>query len=323
MNKIPNLYNGINFNTLPKVIYDELITNSNDRGFTVTKNDKGETITIDGEYLRPFFMSFSEDYNFYLNLKHYEYLEHRLKNGNCFDKDYNKLDVQNIYPFYKYYNDGFLKGYNEFENSLKNHTALFNITNEQIAFKIYSRVTQSGYIKENDGGFLLVSDSRDKEIDEKICKEYGIKFVIKIYEENFFKSGFEGGEFYKAWEIILNNPTVFEPIFLKNIKNEIELIEPEAIDLSDTIAIDKILYLQKLGVIDFLRGQQPFTSVPDKVAQILSAITGIKIDSIRPMLRPIINNDLDDNKNPLNSKKAVSRVEKQLINIGFNLNETN
>lgn len=108
------------------------------------------------------------------------------------------------------------------------------------------------------------------------------------------------------------------------IENEsIQRNEPEVIDLSDTKDIDKILYLQKLGIIDFLRGQQPFTSVPDKVSQILSAITGIKIDSIRPMVRPIINNDLDDSKNPLNSKNAVGRVQKQLINIGFNLNETN
>jgi hypothetical protein len=95
------------------------------------------------------------------------------------------------------------------------------------------------------------------------------------------------------------------------------------IEVSDSKAIDKILYLHKLGIIDFLRGQQPFISVPDKVSQVLSVITGINIDSIRPMVRPMVNNDLSNSKNPLNSKKAVDRVEKQLINIGFNLNETN
>lgn len=245
MEKIPDLYDGINFNSLPKSIYDELITNSNDRGFTVTKNDKGEAITIDGEYLRPLFMYFSGDYNFYLNLKHYDYLERRLKDGNCFDKDYNKLDVKTIYPFYKYYNDGFLKGYNEFENSLKNNTSLFSITNEQIAFKIYSRVTRNGIIKENDGNFKLVNDSfSNKEIDEKICKEYGIKLTIKIYEENFFESGFNGGEFYKAWELILNNPTVFEPIFKANVKTE-TTSEPEPLDLSDTSAVEKIIVVKE------------------------------------------------------------------------------
>ena len=313
MEKIPDLYDGINFNSLPKSIYDELITNSNDRGFTVTKNDKGETITIDGEYLRPLFMYFSGDYNFYLNLKHYDYLERRLKDGNCFDKDYNKLDVKTIYPFYKYYNDGFLKGYNEFENSLKNNTSLFSITNEQIAFKIYSRVTRNGIIKENDGNFKLVNDSfSNKEIDEKICKEYGIKLTIKIYEENFFESGFNGGEFYKAWELILNNPTVFEPIFKANVKTE-TTPEPEPLDLSDTSAVEKIIYLNELGIIDFLKTKPEFIGSTNLMATILSAITDVKASTLQTSLNRLNNNDTDDKNHPYRTKTTVERVRQTLI----------
>ncbi|TDD75261.1 hypothetical protein [Flavobacterium caseinilyticum] len=98
---------------------------------------------------------------------------------------------------------------------------------------------------------------------------------------------------------------------------------PEAIDLSDTKAIDKILYLHKLGVIDFLRGQQPFNTSVNSLASVLSAITGEKSGTLQPMLNPMLSKKVDDTNNPLNSKKAVERVEKQLINIGFNLNETN
>jgi hypothetical protein len=317
MEKIPDLYDGINFNSLPKSIYDELITNSNDRGFTVTKNDKGEAITIDGEYLRPLFMYFSGDYNFYLNLKHYDYLERRLKDGNCFDKDYNKLDVKTIYPFYKYYNDGFLKGYNEFENSLKNNTSLFSITNEQIAFKIYSRVTRNGIIKKNDGNFKLVNDSfSNKEIDEKICKEYGIKLTIKIYEENFFESGFNGGEFYKAWELILNNPTVFEPIFKANVKTE-TTPEPEPLDLSDTSAVEKIIYLNELGIIDFLRLKTKIGISNGGLASLLSGITGIKPDTIKSSLNRLPKDYKIDNKHPYYTTRTVDKVKKQLRDLGF------
>ena len=108
---------------------------------------------------------------------------------------------------------------------------------------------------------------------------------------------------------------------VENKSNYLKVEEP-ASDLSDTSATEKIIYLQKLGVIDFLRSKQPFISVPDKVSQVLSAITGVKIDSIRPMVRPIINKDPEHSKNPLNSKNAVERVEKQLIKMGFNLDET-
>lgn len=98
--------------------------------------------------------------------------------------------------------------------------------------------------------------------------------------------------------------------------------ETEAIDLSDTKAIDKILYLQKLGVIDFLKGQQPFNTSVNSLASVLSAITSEKTGTLQPMLNPMLSKKVDDKNNPLNSKKAVGRVEKQLINIGFNLNET-
>lgn len=91
----------------------------------------------------------------------------------------------------------------------------------------------------------------------------------------------------------------------------------ELLDLSDTSGVDKIIYLQQLGIIDFLRTKQPFISVPDKVAQVVSAITGIKLDTVRPMVRPILNNDFAEQRNPLNSKKAVERVKDKLINIGF------
>ena len=37
---------------------------------------------------------------------------------------------------------------------------------------------------------------------------------------------------------------------------------------------------------------------------------------------PMISKEVGQKNNPLNSKNTVSKVEKQLINIGFNLNET-
>jgi len=98
--------------------------------------------------------------------------------------------------------------------------------------------------------------------------------------------------------------------------------EPEAIDLSDTTATEKIIYLQKLGVIDFLRTKQPFLSSINSLATVLSAVTGAKTETIQPMLNPMISKEAGQKNNPLNSKNTVSKVETQLINIGFNLNET-
>jgi hypothetical protein len=321
MEQIKSLYDGINFVTIPNVILQELRKHSNERSFTSTRDKNGKFITTYGEKIEPRFMRFS-DYNFYLNEKYYAHLIKSLESGLCYDEDKNKLNPKNIDLFYQEYGKGFNKGYNEFENSLKNTSSLFSVTNEQISFKVYSRIKEH-WTTNKFGAFQLIALS---EFNPKTKKfETGVQnldFGLQLTKENCFESGFNGGEFYKAWEIILNNPTIFEPIFLANAENEVKQPEPEAIDLSDTTATEKIIYLHKLGVIDFLRTQQPFISVPDKVSQVISAFTGINIDTVRPMVRPIINNDFEDRKNPLNSQKPVNKVTKQLIQIGFNVDET-
>jgi hypothetical protein len=323
MAKIPPLYDGIKFNTIPKIIYNELISNSNDRSFTSFRDDNGEYKTIYGELNPPLFMTFGDEFNFYLNYRHYESFINRIRTGKCYDEYYNKVTEVNFCDYLKPYNNGFIKGYNEFENNIKNGNNLFNPTNEQIAHKIYSRVLPNTILK-RDGYFKLYSDGLKNEIETKICNENNISYIVKITEKNFFESGIEGGEFYKAWELILNNPTVFEPIFLKNINTNVEDDKTEIppIDLSDTTATEKIIYLQKLGVIDFLRTKQPFQSSTNSLAIVLSAITGEKLETIQPMLNPIVSKEAGQKNNPLNSKKAVPKVEQQLIKIGFNLNET-
>ena len=103
-------------------------------------------------------------------------------------------------------------------------------------------------------------------------------------------------------------------------KTEVEEVE---IDLSDTSITEKIIYLQELGVIDFLKSKQPFLASTNSLATVLSAITGAKAGTIQSMINPILSKKIDDKNNPMNSKKPVNRVQKQLNSIGFNLNKTN
>lgn len=147
--------------------------------------------------------------------------------------------------------------------------------------------------------------------------------------ENLFFVNYDVHTYSNRFSLItlLEKKEIFEKEILL-IRSELKTTvsiqnEPEAIDLSDTKAIDKILYLQKLGIIDFLREQEPFNTSVNSLATILSAITGEKSGSLQPMLNPMLSKKVSDTNNPLNSKKAVDRVKKQLINIGFNLDKTN
>ena len=95
----------------------------------------------------------------------------------------------------------------------------------------------------------------------------------------------------------------------------------EIIDLSDTSIIGKIIYLEKLGLIDYLRSQKPFNTSVNSIATVLSAVTGAKATSIQPLLNPLLGKDIDSKNNPLNSKKNVYAIENILLNIGFEFNK--
>jgi hypothetical protein len=107
--------------------------------------------------------------------------------------------------------------------------------------------------------------------------------------------------------------------------NETSAEEKNVLDLSDTNATEKIIYLQKLGVVDFLRTKQPFQTSINSLATVLSAVTGVnpKTKHLQSMLNAMLSpKGTAQKNNPLTKNETVQKVEKQLINIGFNLDKT-
>jgi hypothetical protein len=117
------------------------------------------------------------------------------------------------------------------------------------------------------------------------------------------------------------NIEYLERWIIDNKSNNLK-VELHEIDLSGSSATEKIIYLHKLGVIDFLKSKQPFLSSTNSLATILSAIINEKKGTIQSMINPILSKKVDDKNNPLNSPKPVAKVIKQLNEIGFNLNKT-
>lgn len=161
-----------------------------------------------------------------------------------------------------------------------------------------------------------------KDVDSEILEEFETATIIKnliglSFDECVFFLHNTKNSFYLIIDFLISKKKELK--ISKNGKN----IEHESIDLSDTSTTEKIIYLQKLGVIDFLKKQQPFLSSTNSLATVLSAVTGAKAGTIQSMINPILSKKVDDKNNPMNSIKPVSKVQKQLNDIGFNLNETN
>jgi hypothetical protein len=108
--------------------------------------------------------------------------------------------------------------------------------------------------------------------------------------------------------------------FLETKKKELEIqtpqtiIEPESLDLSKTSAVEKIIYLNELGIIDFLRAKPEFMGSTNLMATILSAITDEKATTLQTSLNRLINNDTDDKNHPYKALGTVNKIKQTFIN---------
>ncbi len=323
MELIPHLYEGINFSTIPKCILDELKTHSDIRSFISTRNENGEMKTKEGDFTPPLFMLVN-DLNFYVNSKYIFHLFKFLDLGICFDTKYNKLNRNNIDVFYNEYSKGFGKGYNEFENSIKDSDSIFSTSNEQIAFKIYSHIKRGRFTSTfKEGDFKFVNNSiSNKDIENKICLEYNIKIIYQITESNFFESGFNGGKFYKAWELILNNPIVFEPLFKTD---EVKNNQTKQIEIDKENYKNKILF--KIGLLFATGEMDKYFTVNAKNETLINKeysapkiAKELKNDSYNKYILATINNYTKDNPN--GNKNIFNSIE-MMTNIIDHCNKEN
>jgi len=104
-----------------------------------------------------------------------------------------------------------------------------------------------------------------------------------------------------------------------NIKNSLTLNNntlPEY-DFSDNEDKVKLIILEKLGVIDYIKSIQQKPETISHTAEILSTFTGIKSESLYTYLRPMICNVRDDkDKNsPYNNAENLPKANRQILKL--------
>lgn len=101
------------------------------------------------------------------------------------------------------------------------------------------------------------------------------------------------------------------------VKNSNFLQDEFYLDLQDTSAAEKIVYLSQLGILDFLKTKSPFNMSTNKLATVLSAITGEKVTTLQSYLNPIFSSGVDQKKNPLANTKNTLKIKSTLNDVGF------
>lgn len=99
---------------------------------------------------------------------------------------------------------------------------------------------------------------------------------------------------------------------------ELEVPEQEAtiLDYSNNSNAEKIVFLHELGILEFLRKQQPFGMSTNKLAEVVSSFTGVKQTTAQSYLNPIFSKDVDKSKSPLTDKN-LKTVSEKLMKMGF------
>jgi hypothetical protein len=102
-----------------------------------------------------------------------------------------------------------------------------------------------------------------------------------------------------------------------NTEKEEKEEEAELIDYSENSFTSKVIFLEKLGVIEYLKNKPPFNTSVNSLANALSGVTGVKATTLQPMLNAMLSKGISDKNNPLKSIKTVNVVINKLANIGY------
>lgn len=271
----------------------------------IYNESKNDVEYIKRKEIENVFFSYSEEDTFvYIKKGDYDKLNILLDSNQCQNHEMNFINRIGIEPYLKYYVRGFVKGYTEFESTIKKDSPLFGYSKESLAHKVFSRIMEHTWtvgIFDNK----LTIDSLTMTVN--FLNEKNMSMRYRLDHKKFFESGLEGGEFYKAWEIILENAFLFEPIFKNKFTNNSNEQESEPVDLSDKNVAGKIALLYELGIIDYLKNKDNKVHSVNSIASLLSGITGDKIKTIFPAINPLLNTESRSNGKPPESTLQKAR----------------
>ncbi|REG94160.1 hypothetical protein [Flavobacterium aquicola] len=165
---------------------------------------------------------------------------------------------------------------------------------------------------------FLASSIREMDKNELKIVNQSIDGILSTENYELVEMIFEGmADFlYDIDELIRYKENINKTIDVAQGENENEA-QDELIDYSESNNVSKIIFLQKLGLIEYMRSLSPFNTTINSLANALSGVTGIKPSTIQPMLNAMLSKGTSEKNNPLKSIKTVNVVINKLANIGF------
>lgn len=231
-------------------------------------------------------------------------MQYGIKIKNCFLDEYNLFyDKQYFFGCsFKVYKETYKGRFIEFKKTF--------FDTEEIDF-IIDELNEGIFIHKFMSFDTSYFESFEMQLDASIEKQ--IQFSLKKRFEFLQQKAKENG-----YHLIYNDKKNYTLELIKQPLEPKKEDEP-LIDYSNSKITEKIIALNELGVLDFLREKEPFNMTTLKLAEYLSLCLGEKTISIYPCINPIFNKTVKQKNNPYETVATVKQTKKNLIQIGVKI----
>lgn len=175
---------------------------------------------------------------------------------------------------------------------------------------------------------FMSKNNGSKEIDFLIQELNSIKFNPDSSKQNIPKEYHEEikRSFKRQEEFILEKVDLLDyDVIEENSKYSYEIRpftnQAKNSDKSILSATEKVIYLELLGVTDFIRSKAKNNISTNQLSEIIGLITGENNTTIQSYLNPIGNPNVEQRRNPMNKTDKVKAIRLKLAELQFTLPE--
>ncbi|CAL65249.1 hypothetical protein [Christiangramia forsetii] len=223
------------------------------------------------------------------------------------------------------------------EHILMNHVyylQYFDLSNLKLCIEEHYKILKKTYPADNKKVFIKTEFehyiTRLKQLREAF-QEQNLQVICNYGNFDFYFLERGLSSYTICWKVVSRDSYVFYEDYLNRIIDFLEkeffendmhiLLEDDIpqIELNTSNMSEKIVYLEELGVIDFLKSLEPFNTSTNALAHAVSSFTGIKPSTVQSYLNPMNNSTLNQKNNPL-TKKRLEKIRLELEKIGFDPN---
>jgi len=190
--------------------------------------------------------SFKDDtgvsYGCFILEREFKGLELMIRNNELHDENFVLITDEMIENYLASYAKGFNKGYSDFINKLQ-ESELIKLDNNDLVYRVF----ESMY-----GRLAGMNTLNSYMFNYTTEKKY-------ITHELFFDQGIRGGEFYKAWGLVLSTPLKFENYFnerfkkwFRNDRADSDKDIPKELDSPKSLSVESRCFKTKLSEVERL-----------------------------------------------------------------------